>query len=91
VTVPGISADRSWSKDARLASVLIVEDDAGIATQLARGLELAGYETSSVGAGRDVPGRPAADVVLLDLGLPDADGAEVCTSPRCARSSASRE
>jgi DNA-binding response OmpR family regulator len=82
VTVPGISADRSWSKDARLASVLIVEDDAGIATQLARGLELAGYETSSVGAGRDVPGRPAADVVLLDLGLPDADGVEVCRQLR---------
>ena len=53
--------------------MLIVEDDAGIATQLARGLQLAGYETSSVGAGRDVPGWPAADVVLLDLGLPDVD------------------
>jgi DNA-binding response OmpR family regulator len=82
VTVPGISADRNGSRDARPASVLIVEDDTGIATQLARGLQLAGYETSSVGAGRDVPGWPAADVVLLDLGLPDADGVEVCRQLR---------
>ena len=82
MTAPGISADRNWSGDARPASVLIVEDDAGIATQLARGLQLAGYETSSVGAGRDVPGWPAADVVLLDLGLPDVDGVEVCRKLR---------
>ena len=82
MTVPGISADRNWSRDARPASVLIVEDDAGIATQLARGLQLAGYETSSVSAGRDVPGWPAADVVLLDLGLPDVDGVEVCRQLR---------
>jgi DNA-binding response OmpR family regulator len=82
VSMPGIAADRNWSTDARPASVLIVEDDAGIATQLARGLQLAGYETSCLGAGRHVPGSPAVDVVLLDLGLPDVDGVEVCRQLR---------
>jgi hypothetical protein len=37
VTVPGLSADRARPRDARPPAVLIVEDDAGIATQLARG------------------------------------------------------
>jgi CheY-like chemotaxis protein len=82
VTVPGISADRNWSRDARPASVRIVEDHAGIATQMARGLQFAGYETSSRGGGRDVPVWPDADAVLLDLGLPDVDGIEVCQQLR---------
>ncbi len=82
MATPGISADRNWSRDARPASVLIVEDDPGIASQLARGLQMAGYETSSAAAGRDIPGWPAADVVLLDLGLPDVDGIDVCRQLR---------
>jgi DNA-binding response OmpR family regulator len=86
VAVPGISADRARPRDARPAAVLIVEDDAGIATQLARGLQLAGYETSSLGAGRDVPACPDVDVVLLDLGLPDVDGVEVCRQLRAGSS-----
>jgi DNA-binding response OmpR family regulator len=78
----GIAADRNCSGDARPASVLIVEDDAGIATHLARGLQIAGYETSILSVGRHVPGSPAVDVVLLDLGLPDVDGVEVCRQLR---------
>ena len=78
MTMPGMSADRDWPEGTPPASVLIVEDDTGIATQLTRGLRAAGYETSSVADGRDVPGWPAADVVLLDLGLPGVDGLEVC-------------
>ncbi len=60
------------------ASVLVVEDDPAITAQLVRGLTLAGYTVSSVATGREVLGRPAADVVLLDLGLPDIDGVELC-------------
>jgi DNA-binding response OmpR family regulator len=58
--------------------VLVVEDDPGIATQLLRGLSRGGYSADHVTTGRDALARGAADVVLLDLGLPDMDGVEVC-------------
>jgi DNA-binding response OmpR family regulator len=58
--------------------VLVVEDDPGIATQLVRGLERAGYAASSVAMGAEALRRPSCDVVLLDLGLPDVDGIDVC-------------
>ena len=59
-------------------SVLVVEDDPGIATQLVRGLERAGYTADSVAMGAEALRRPRSDVVLLDLGLPDVDGMDVC-------------
>jgi DNA-binding response OmpR family regulator len=59
-------------------SVLVVEDDPGIASQLVRGLERAGYAADSVAMGADALRRPPSDVVLLDLGLPDIDGIDVC-------------
>jgi DNA-binding response OmpR family regulator len=63
-------------------SVLIVEDDPGIATQLVRGLERAGYMAESVAMGAEALSRPPSDVVLLDLGLPDIDGIDVCRQLR---------
>ena len=63
-------------------SVLIVEDDPGIATQLVRGLERAGYTADSVAMGAEALRRPPSDVVLLDLGLPDIDGVDVCRQLR---------
>jgi DNA-binding response OmpR family regulator len=80
--VAGISADRPSRPGDDLVSVLVVEDDAAITAQLVRGLSLAGYAASSVATGRDVLSWPAADVVLLDLGLPDIDGVEVCRQLR---------
>jgi DNA-binding response OmpR family regulator len=68
--------------------VLVVEDDSGIATQLVRGLERAGYTADSVALGADALGRPPSDVVLLDLGLPDIDGVEVCRRLREASGAA---
>jgi DNA-binding response OmpR family regulator len=58
--------------------VLVVEDDPGIATQLVRGLDRAGYTAESVSLGADALRLPVPDVVLLDLGLPDIDGVDVC-------------
>jgi DNA-binding response OmpR family regulator len=80
--VAGISADRPSRPGDGPVSVLVVEDDAAITAQLVRGLSLAGYATSSVATGRDVLSWPPADVVLLDLGLPDIDGVEVCRQLR---------
>ena len=60
------------------ASVLIVEDDAGIAAQLVRGLTRGGYQVDHVETGAAALGWPRPDVVLLDLELPDMDGVQVC-------------
>jgi DNA-binding response OmpR family regulator len=68
--------------------VLVVEDDAGIAAQLVRGLSRAGYDAESVPSGAGALRRPAPDVVLLDLGLPDLDGIEVCRKLRQMSSAA---
>jgi DNA-binding response OmpR family regulator len=59
--------------------VLVVEDDPGIADLMVRGLERAGYEAVAASSGRQaLVSAPEPDVVLLDLGLPDMDGVEVC-------------
>lgn len=60
------------------ASVLVVEDDRGIATQLVRGLSRSGYAVDHVTTGGDALSRADPDVVLLDLGLPDGDGVDIC-------------
>jgi DNA-binding response OmpR family regulator len=70
--------------NARLGRVLVVEDDPGIATPLVRGLTRAGYVAGSVTTGQAALDWPVPDVVLLDLGLPDIDGIEVCRRLRQA-------
>jgi DNA-binding response OmpR family regulator len=62
--------------------VLLVEDDAGIAAQLMQGLRNQGYDVVHVGSGAEALRQAAADLVLLDLGLPDLDGVEVCRELR---------
>src|SRR5258707_12884000 len=68
--------------NARLARVLVVEDDPGIATQLVRGLSRAGYETGSVTTGKAALAWPVPDGFLLHLGLPDMDGGDACRQLR---------
>ena len=58
--------------------VLVVEDDAGIAQSLQRGLARVGYQATVAYDARTALAAEPADVVLLDLGLPDLDGMEVC-------------
>jgi len=62
--------------------VLVVEDDLGIATQLVRGLRRGGYDVDHVATGGEALRWGEPDVVLLDLGLPDTDGVEVCRQLR---------
>ena len=58
--------------------VLIVEDDDAIAEPLARGLERERFSVQRVATGAEALAAGTPDVVLLDLGLPDMDGREVC-------------
>ncbi len=58
--------------------VLVVEDDPAVSEPLLAGLQRNGIETEHVAyAGHVLPALSAADVVLLDLGLPDGDGIDV--------------
>ncbi len=58
--------------------VLVVEDDDAIAEPLAHGLQREGYAVTRVATGQAALDEPDADLVLLDLGLPDIDGYELC-------------
>jgi DNA-binding response OmpR family regulator len=62
--------------------VLVVEDDDGIAEPLGEGLSREGFEVSRVATGADALRAATPDVILLDLGLPDIDGYEVCRQLR---------
>jgi two-component system KDP operon response regulator KdpE len=64
-----------------VARVLIIDDEVAILKVLGTGLRARGYEVDTATAGaaglsRAVIANP--DVVVLDLGLPDLDGVEVC-------------
>ncbi|MEA2185005.1 MAG: hypothetical protein QOD83_2056 [Solirubrobacteraceae bacterium] len=67
--------------------ILIVEDDEAIASGLVRVLDGQGYAVRRLARGG--PAVAAADVsiglVVLDLGLPDIDGIEVCRRLRTRR------
>jgi len=67
--------------------VLVVEDEEDIAFPLVRTLEREGYDVTWVDSGQtaldSLTSEPAA-VVILDLGLPDMDGLEVCRRARDA-------
>ena len=59
--------------------LLVVEDDDAIAVPLVEGLERAGYTVDRAATGAEALVRVAAvELVLLDLGLPDMDGSDVC-------------
>ncbi|MBX6385746.1 MAG: response regulator transcription factor [Microbispora sp.] len=63
-----------------MPSVLLIEDDVAIRTSLTRGLRDRGHAVSSASSALDglraaVEDRP--DLIVLDLGLPDMDGADL--------------
>jgi len=66
--------------------ILLIEDDPAVASGVSDGLRTAGFQVLHVGNGADgiqkALGDDAPEVVLLDLGLPDIDGYDVCRSIR---------
>ncbi|MFF1839370.1 response regulator transcription factor [Streptomyces sp. NPDC058231] len=66
--------------------VLVVEDDHGLRDVLARGLREENFAvvTAASGAGALRTLGDPVDAVVLDIGLPDSDGRDVCQAMRSA-------
>lgn len=63
--------------------VLLAEDDTAISEPLARALRRQGYDVELAATGPDaLSGARRSDLVVLDLGLPQMDGLEVCRTLR---------
>jgi two-component system KDP operon response regulator KdpE len=67
------------------ARILVVDDEPNIIGTLAPLLRARGYDVSSAMTGRaalEAVEREPPDLVVLDLGLPDMDGVDVCAAVR---------
>jgi two-component system response regulator MprA len=64
--------------------LLVVEDDADLRSLLNRGLAEEGFEVSAVSDGASALASAAQgpDLMVIDIGLPDADGRDVCQALR---------
>jgi two-component system OmpR family response regulator len=64
--------------------VLVVEDDAELRRVIARGLEDEGFAVVGVATGAAALAQDlgALDALVLDVGLPDSDGRDVCQALR---------
>ncbi len=62
--------------------VLVVEDEQAIAEPLVEGLRREGFTVTLAETGAEALAADEADVVLLDLRLPDVDGLDVCRALR---------
>jgi DNA-binding response OmpR family regulator len=65
-------------RDGEDMRLLVVEDDDSIGDPLTAGLEREGFAVIRARTAREALAADAVDLVLLDLGLPDVDGREVC-------------
>jgi DNA-binding response OmpR family regulator len=71
-----------------VASVLLAEDDAAISEPLARALEREGHEVlvrADGASALEAAQSGLVSLVILDLGLPNMDGLEVCRQLRSQR------
>ncbi|MEA2278650.1 MAG: hypothetical protein QOC78_3610 [Solirubrobacteraceae bacterium] len=64
--------------------LLVVEDDADLRSLLSRGLDEEGFEVTAVADGSSALelAGDAQDALIIDIGLPDADGRDVCQALR---------
>lgn len=74
---------------ARARQILLIDDDEILRDSLAEQLELTGeFQTDCASTGADGVARAGAgdfELILLDVGLPDGDGREVCRRLREAK------
>ena len=71
--------------DKVLPRVLVVEDDGDLRRLLRRGLEEEGFDVVQASLGKDavaLADTDPPDLLVLDIGLPDADGRDVCQAIR---------
>ncbi|MER0446348.1 response regulator transcription factor [Streptomyces sp. Edi4] len=81
--VPTGRADPGIHPRRESLSVLVVESETRAADSLVQGLRRQGYQADSVATGaKALQSYRSADLVVLDLDLPDIDGLEVCRSIR---------
>jgi two-component system response regulator MprA len=67
--------------------ILIADDDRAVRDALRRALALGGYEIAMAQGGQealDAVADAAPDAIVLDIGMPDVDGLEVCRRLRRA-------
>lgn len=77
-----ITAAEWWGCGPDAMRVLLIEDDERIAGPLAEGLARYGYTVERARTGSAALAAPEPEMVLLDLGLPDMDGLDVCRALR---------
>jgi two-component system response regulator MprA len=67
--------------------ILIADDDRAVRDALRRALTLGGYDVELAAGGQetlDAVARATPDAIVLDIGMPDVDGLEVCRRLRRA-------
>jgi two-component system, OmpR family, response regulator len=65
--------------------ILLIEDDLELRGMLARGLEGEGFTVTGAGSGAEAMQRVEStlpDALIIDIGLPDADGRDLCQALR---------
>jgi two-component system response regulator MprA len=68
-----------------MAKVMVAEDDVDLRGVLLRGLREEGFEATGVGTGSALLDEFEAEkpnILIVDIGLPDADGRDVCQALR---------
>jgi DNA-binding response OmpR family regulator len=69
-----------------MGTILVVDDTLAMRYATSRVLSAAGFDVREVATGREALRLAyVADVILLDIDLPDIDGFEVCTRLKLAR------
>lgn len=83
-SVGGVASRGASGKSTR--TILVVEDDSAIRNLVAMALDVSGYGHREVSRGKqalvELTCATDIDLIILDLGLPDADGVDVIRSVR---------